>query len=149
MSASEKHGLRITDITQTVAQMLLKPGVSIEDAAQAMESKATELNMKMVGKQLVSKELEARGVDSPHLSIYQFCKPMDARTMILSDPIFASYMPCRISMVENKKGEILLMMLNLDMLINSQLLPKEVVDTAIRVNQNMIAIMVAGATGEF
>ncbi len=142
-------GLRITDITQTVAQMELKPGVSREDAIEAMLSKAVELNLKLVGRQDVSKELEARGVESPYLSIFQFCNPMDARLMVISNPIFASYMPCRISMVEDPNGKTWLMMLNLDMLINSELLPPAVVDTAIKVNQQMLDIMVAGATGEF
>jgi Flp pilus assembly CpaF family ATPase len=41
------------------------------------------------------------------------------------------------------------MMLNLDMLINSELVPQEVLDVAIRVNQGMLDIMMAGATGEF
>ena len=74
---------------------------------------------------------------------------MDARLMIISNPIFSSYMPCRISMVEDQDGKTWLMMLNLDMLINSELLPQDVVDTAIKVNQQMLDIMVAGATGEF
>ncbi|MCB1758699.1 MAG: c-type cytochrome [Gammaproteobacteria bacterium] len=147
--AAPKGGLRITDITQTVAQMELKPGVSREDAVQAMMSKAVELNLRLVGSQEVSKELESRGVETPFLAIYQFCNPMDARTMIINNPIFASYMPCRISLVEDPNGKLWLMMLNLDMLINSQLLPQEVVDTAIKVNQQMLDIMVAGATGEF
>lgn len=142
-------GLMITDITQTVAQMALKDGVTKEAAIQAMLSKAVEINMKLVGRQDVSKELEARGVESPFLSIFQFCNPMDARTMVIHNPIFSSYMPCRISLVEDKNGKAWLMMLNLDMLINSDLLPQAVVDTAIKVNQQMLDIMVAGATGEF
>jgi len=142
-------GLQITDITQTVAQMELKSGVSKEDAIDAMLSKATELNLKLVGRQDVSKELEARGVKSPYLSILQFCNPMDARVMVIANPIFSSYMPCRISLVEDQQGKPWLMMLNLDMLINSQLLPPEVVNTAIKVNQQMLEIMMAGATGEF
>ncbi len=142
-------GLRITDITQTVAQMELKSGVSVDDAIQAMRSKAIDLNLKLVGEQHVSRELKNRGVDSPYLSIFQFCNPMDAKVMVVNNPIFSSYMPCRISMVEDQQGKMWLMMLNLDMLINSQLLAPEVVDTAIRVNQQMLEIMVAGATGEF
>jgi uncharacterized protein (DUF302 family) len=114
-----------------------------------MLSKAVELNLRLVGRQDVSKELESRGVDSPYLSIFQFCNPMDARVMVINNPIFASYMPCRISMVEDQSGKTWLMMLNLDMLINSELLPSAVVDTAIKVNQQMLDIMVAGATGEF
>ena len=146
---SGPKGLQITDISQTVAQMELREGVSKEDAIEAMMSKAAEINLKMVGQQRVSKELEARGVETPYLTILQFCDPMDARTMIVSNPIFASYMPCRIALVEDKEGKPWLMMLNLDMLINSKLLAPEVVETAIRVNQAMLDIMVAGATGEF
>jgi cytochrome c553/uncharacterized protein (DUF302 family) len=142
-------GLQITDISQTVAQMELKEGVTKEDAIEAMMSKAAEINLKMVGQQHVSRELEARGVKTPYLTILQFCDPMDARTMIISNPIFASYMPCRIALVEDAEGKPWLMMLNLDMLINSKLLSPDVVETAIRVNQSMLDIMVAGATGEF
>ncbi|CAA6802395.1 MAG: Unknown protein [uncultured Thiotrichaceae bacterium] len=142
-------GLQVQDITQTVAQMQLEEGVTPEDAIQAMLSKATEINFKVVGQQHVSKELEARGVETPFLSIMQFCDPMDAREMIINNPIFASYMPCRISVVEDKDNKTWLMMLNLDMLINSELLDTKVVDTAIRVNSALLEIMVAGATGDF
>ncbi len=145
----EKSNLQITDIKQTVVQMPLDNNVKIEDAIEAMLSKAVELNQKLVAQQYVSKELESRGIDSPYLSIFQFCSPTDARVMVISNPIFASYMPCRISMVEDKDGKIQLMMLNLDMLIENKLLPAEVVETAIRVNQNMLDIMVAGSSGEF
>lgn len=149
VTPEERAGLEITDIQQTVVKMALDAGVSREDAAQAMESKAVALNMKLVGKQLVSKELEARGVQSPHLSIYQFCNPLDAKVMVVANPIFSSYMPCRVSMVEDSEGKTWLMMLNLDMLINSKLLPAKVVETAMKVNQQMLDIMVAGASGDF
>ncbi len=68
--------------------------------------------------------------------------------MVIADPVFSSYMHCRISMVEDDKGKLWLMMLNLDMLINSKLLPAEVVKTAIRVNQQMLDVMAAGASGK-
>lgn len=148
-SPEEKAGLEISNIQQTVVKMALKDGVSIEDAIQAMNSKAAELNLRLVGEQFVSRELENRGVDTPYLSIHQFCDPMDARTMVVANPIFSSYMPCRISVVEDQEGKNWMMMLNLDMLINSKLMPAEVVETAIKVNQQMLAVMVAGAEGEF
>jgi cytochrome c553/uncharacterized protein (DUF302 family) len=148
-TAQPASGLQITDITQTVAQMQLKEGLTPADAVQAMLSKAAELNLKQVGMQEVSKELEARGVKSPHLTILQFCDPDDAKTMIVHNPIFASYMPCRIAVVEDQAGKYWVMMLNLDMLIDSKLIPPEVTEVAIRVNQGMLDVMVAGATGEF
>jgi cytochrome c553/uncharacterized protein (DUF302 family) len=142
-------GLQISDIAQTVAQMEVRKGLKPEDAVQAMLSKAAELNMKLVGQQYVSKELEERGQKSPYLTILQFCDPEDAKTMVVHNPIYASYMPCRIALVQDKEGNYWLMMLSLDMLINSDLLPPEVAEIAIRVNQTMLEIMVAGATGEF
>jgi cytochrome c553/uncharacterized protein (DUF302 family) len=147
--AQQGSGLQISDIKQTVVQMPLKDGLKPEDAVQAMLSKAAELNLKLVGQQEVSKELEARGVKSPHLTILQFCDPEDAKTMIVYNPIFASYMPCRIALVEDQAGKLWVMMLNLDMLIESKLIPPEVTEVAIRVNKGLLDVMVAGATGEF
>lgn len=145
----QESGILVTDIKQTVVRIPLSPNIKREDAIDAMLSKAVDLNQKLVGRQDVSKELEARGEKTPYLAIFQFCSPMDARTMIMADPIFSSYMPCRISMVEDQQGKTWLMMLNLDMIINSKLLPQEVVETAVKVNTQMLEIMAAGATGEF
>jgi uncharacterized protein (DUF302 family) len=147
--AADQPEINITDIKQTVVQMSVKDGISREDAVQALMSRAAEINLKYVARQQVSKELEARGLETPYLDIFQFCNPEDAREMILYDPIYAAYMPCRIAMVEDKEGKLWLMMLNLDMLINSELLPPELTEIAIRVNQAMLDVMVAGATGEF
>jgi uncharacterized protein (DUF302 family) len=148
-SAGDQPEINITDIKQTVVQMSVKDGVSREDAVQALMSRAAEINLKYVARQQVSKELEARGLKTPYLDIFQFCDPEDARMMIMHDPIYAAYMPCRIAMVEDQEGKLWLMMLNLDMLINSELLPPELTEIAIRVNQAMLDVMVAGATGEF
>ena len=147
--AGDQPEINITDIKQTVVQMSVKDGISKEDAVQALMSRAAEINLKFVARQQVSKELEARGLKTPYLDIFQFCNPEDARQMILHDPIYAAYMPCRIAMVEDQNGKLWLMMLNLDMLINSRLLPPDLTEIAIRVNQAMLDVMVAGATGEF
>ena len=139
--------IQITDIVQTVVRMAVQEGVNPKQAAAAMNAKAKEIGLRKVAQQQVSKFLAKKGVDMPHLSIYQFCNPMDAREMVIADPVFSSYMPCRISMVEDQKGKLWLMMLNLDMLINSKLLPSSVVETAVRVNQQMLDVMTAGAAG--
>jgi cytochrome c553/uncharacterized protein (DUF302 family) len=141
-------GIEITDITQTVVRMPFEQGVTVEAAEQAMLDKAEAIGLKKVAQQKVSSFLKKQGVEMPHLSIYQFCNPMDARLMVIADPVFSSYMPCRISMVEDAEGKLWLMMLNLDMLINSKLLPAEVVETAVRVNQQMLDVMAAGAAGK-
>jgi uncharacterized protein (DUF302 family) len=105
--------------------------------------------MKFVAHQPLSKELQARGVDSSRLEIFQFCNPMDAYEMVKFNPIFAAYMPCRIALVEDQEGKLWVMMLNLDMLINNTPLPPEVKAIAEKVNTTLTKILNAAATGEF
>jgi uncharacterized protein (DUF302 family) len=147
--AAEQPEVHITNISQTVVKMSLRSDVSPEDASEAMTSKAAELNLKLVGRQLVHEELRARGVAAPHLEILQFCDPEDAVEMVRKDPIYSAYMPCRIALVEDGNGKPWLFMLNLDMLIGSHSLPQDLQQLAIRINQAMLAVMTAGATGEF
>jgi uncharacterized protein (DUF302 family) len=137
------------DINQSVIKQPLAEDVSADDAIDALQSKAVELNMKLVAHQPLSKELKARGEDAKRLEIFQFCNPSDAHKMVQFNPIFAAYMPCRIALVEDEKGKTWLMMLNLDILINSTELPADVKDIALRVNDTLTQILEAGASGDF
>jgi len=141
--------VQMFDIQQTVIKMALADDVSPADAAEAMLSKAVELNMKLVGHQNVGKELQNRGIDSPDLEIFQFCDPEDAMKMVAFNTIYAAYMPCRIALVEDSDGKFWLEMLNLDMIINAFALPPELQAIAITVNGEMLSILTAGATGAF
>jgi uncharacterized protein (DUF302 family) len=137
------------DIEQTVVKQPLAEGVTADDAIDALQSKAVELNMKFVAHQPLSKELEARGVETGRLEIFQFCNPMDAHEMVKFNPIFAAYMPCRIALVEDQDGKLWLMMLNLDMLINNTPLPDDLRQIAENVNNTLMKIMNSAAAGEF
>ena len=137
------------DISQTVIKMALAEGVTWDAASEAMMSKAAELNMKLVGRQNVGKELQARGIPSPNLEIFQFCDPEDAMKMVAFNTIYAAYMPCRIALVEDANKRNWLLMLNLDMVINAFSLPAELQAIAIGVNGEMLSILTPGATGSF
>jgi uncharacterized protein (DUF302 family) len=145
----EAPEVNMYEIGQTVLKIGLLDSVSPEDAIDAMNSKAVELNMKMVGHQNVSAELEARGLDSPRLEIFQFCRPEDAIKMVRFNTIYAAYMPCTISLVEDTDGRFWLEMLNLDMIINAYELPPDLQAIAITINGEMLSIITAGATGAF
>ncbi len=148
-AAGNPPEVQMHDISQTVLKMSLADDVSGDDAAEAMRSKAAELNMKLVGHQNVGLELQNRGLDSPRLEIFQFCDPEDAVKMVKFNTLYAAYMPCRIAMVEDSDGKIWLEMLNLDMIIQAYPLPPELQAIAITVNGTMLDIITAGATGEF
>lgn len=144
-----EEGIRIDEISQTVVQMRLHEGVTLADAADAMISKAAGLNLKLVGRLPLHQELRERGQKTPHVEVLQFCTPEDARKLVVRDPVYAAYMPCRIALIEDDQGRGWTVMLNLDMLINRRILPPELLEIAIRINQSMLAVMTAGVTGKF
>lgn len=141
--------IQMFDIAHSVLKIALADGITPEAAAQAMLSKAADINMKLVGQQNVGAEVASRGVKAPHLEIFQFCNPEDAIKMIEFNTIYAAYMPCRIAMVEDGEGKVWLQMLNLDMIIQAYALPPELQALALNVNGQMLDILTAGATGEF
>jgi len=149
MKEKEAKGDHVFAIAQTVLKMPLQEGVSAEDARQAMLSKAADVNLKMVGNQIVHKEVQARGIESGILEIYQFCDPEDAVKMVQFNPLYAAYMPCRIALVEDSDKKLWVTMINLDFLIENVPLPEDLRAIAININGKMLDIISAAATGEF
>jgi uncharacterized protein (DUF302 family) len=147
--SAKEPGVAVFNVEQSVIKIALRDGISPQDAIDAMMSKANDLNMKDVGRQNVSGELNARGNKARHLEVFQFCRPADARTMADYNVVYAAYMPCRISMVEDMDGRFWLVTLNLDMLIENTVLPDDIYTLAIKTNSNMLTIMSSAATGEF
>ena len=136
------------EIGQTVVKIPLADGVSPEDAIDSMKLRANVLNFKLVAHQPLSKELEAMGVKTTRMEIFQFCDPRIARRMVSHDISFAAYLPCRIAMVEDENGKVWLIMMNLDMFIGSADLPPELEKDALRVRDSLNEIMQAGADGD-
>ncbi len=135
----------------TVWRKQLDEGVTAEDAAEAMSSVATELNIKAVGILPLSKEVEAKtGKKQRLLTIYQYCNPLTAMTMVEYSDAFSAYLPCRIAMVEDKKGKVWVYALNMDMMIHGgKTLPDNLLKEANKVKDVILKLMEAGATGEF
>lgn len=140
-----------TSADATVWKRALDEGVTPEDAAEAMSSVATELNIKAVGVLPLSKEVEAKtGKKQRLLTIYQYCNPITAMTMVEYSDAFSAYLPCRIAMVEDKKGKVWLYALDMDMMIfGGKTLPEKLLKEATTVKKVILDIMEAGATGEF
>lgn len=148
-SAEGQAAIQSLDISQTVVKIPLAEGVTADDAIDALRSRAVQYNMKLVAHQPLSKELEARGIESGRLEIFQFCNPTDAHRMVQHNPVFAAYMPCRIALVEDKDGQMWLMMIDLDMLIDNAELPPDLKTIAERINSTLMEMMEAAARGAF
>lgn len=138
----------IVDLDKTVVKLPLEEDVALEDAVESMKLRANILNIKLVAELPLSKQIKAMGEKSRFIGIYQFCEPLTAKKMVEYDINFAAYLPCRISLVEDKNGKAWLLMMNMEMLLNNPKLNKDLKDEAGKVWHNLTEIMKAGANGE-
>jgi uncharacterized protein (DUF302 family) len=139
----------IRSLGDTVVKMPLAQGVSLADAAESMKLRANLLNMKLVAELPLSKQVEAiTGKPERLATIYQFCDALTARRMLDYSLDFAAYLPCRIALVEDEKGQGWLVMMDLNLLINAANLQPELKAKAIEVRDNLENIMRAGANGD-
>jgi uncharacterized protein (DUF302 family) len=136
------------NIEDTVMKMPLADGVSFDDAVSSMKLRANIRNMKLVAELPLSKQVEAMGKKARRMEIYQFCNPLTAQRMVEANINFAAYLPCRIAVVEDEKGQGWLVMMNLDMMLNGATLTNELRAEAMKVRDTLIDIMQAGANGD-
>jgi uncharacterized protein (DUF302 family) len=114
-----------------------------------MKLRANALNMKLVAELPLSRQVEAiTGKPSRYATIFQFCDAMTARQMLDYSLDFAAYLPCRIALVEDEKGQGWVVMMDLNLLINAANLKPELKAKAIEVRDMLENIMRAAANGE-
>ncbi|TCV82879.1 DUF302 domain-containing protein [Sulfurirhabdus autotrophica] len=136
-------------ISQTVVKMPIAKDISMDDAVDSMKLRANFLNMKLVAELPLSKQVEATtGKPERRMTIYQFCDALTAKNMVDYSMDFAAYLPCRIALIEDEKGHGWLVMMDLNILINSANLNPKLKEKAIEVRNNLESIMKAGANGE-
>lgn len=70
--------------------------------------------------------------------------------MIGHSEAFSAYLPCRISLLEDREGKLWLYSLDMDMMIKGgKTLPEELLGDALKVQEIITDIMVKGAAGDF
>lgn len=135
----------------TVWKIPVAEGVTAEDVEDAMRSVANAHNFKNVGELPLSDQVAAMTGEAQRTwKIYMFCDPLTAAKMISYADSYSAYLPCRISMVEDKTGKLWLYTLNLDMMIHGgTALPPDLMEEALRVKEIILDIMNRGAEGDF
>jgi hypothetical protein len=135
----------------TVWRRPVADGLSATDVEDTMRFVANEHNIKNVGELPLSEQVTAMtGEEQRYLKIYMFCNPLTAVQMVDYSDAFSAYLPCRISVVEDKSGKLWLYSLNMDMMIHGGTeLPAELFEEASKVKDTIVDIMNRGAEGEF
>ena len=135
-------------IEDTVVKQRINEGISMDEAVESMKLRANLLNMKLVAELPLSKQIEAMGKKARRMEIFQFCDPLIAQRMVEANIHFAAYLPCRIALVEDDKGQGWLVMMNPDMMLTGATLTDELKKQATAVRNNLVEIMKAGVNGE-
>lgn len=135
----------------TVWKVQVNEGLTAGDVEETMKFVANEHNIKNVGELPLSSEVEAiSGKKSRFFKIYMFCNAMTAAQMLEYSDAYSAYLPCRVSLVEDKQGRLWLYSLNMDaMIYGGTPLPSALKEEAIGVKTIILDIMNRGAEGDF
>ena len=84
------------------------------------------------------------------MTIFQFCDALTARDLIEVNIDFAVYMPCRIALVEDAKGQGWLIMMDIDVnaVAREKRVPPPLKKRIQEVRATLIEVMQAGAKGD-
>jgi len=135
----------------TVWKFQVEEGLSVEDVDETVKAVANELNIKNVGELPLSSQVEAMsGKKSRFFKIYMFCNALTAAQMLDYSDAYSAYLPCRVSLVEDKQGKLWLYSLNMDaMIYGGKPLPAALKEEAMGVKKIILEILNRGAEGDF
>lgn len=134
-----------------VYKIAIDPKVSLQEAADSMRLRANALNLKLVAELPLSKQVEVMtGEAQKTITIFQFCDALTAKKLIDLNLDFSVYMPCRIALIENDKGEGWLVMMDVNTagIAKEKQLPKALQRKIEEVRAALIDVMKAGAAGD-
>ena len=156
--AAATYGDMLTKLMQTgsavdatIWKREVKEGLTVSDVEDVMKSVSSELNIKSVGELPLSQQVEAMtGQKQRFLKIYMYCNPLTAAKMVDYSDAYSAYLPCRVSLVQDKQGRLWIYSLNMDMMIHGgKPLPHDLKEEAIHVKKVIETIMQRASSGEF
>ncbi len=126
-------------------------GIEVEDLKESMKSLAVARNFLFVNDSPFYKQVEAvTGQPFRHVSFMQFCDVRVGMKMLNYNNAYSAFMPCVISVVEDRDGRLWLYAMNMDFLIHgAKELPRDLKESALKVRRIMREIMEGAASGEF
>lgn len=135
----------------TIRKVKVDKGISPDEVVDALNSVATEMGIKPVGDLPLSKEIELRtGKKQPYTRVLSYCNPAIAIDMVKWSMAYGAYLPCRITLMEDKDGNYWLYTLDLDMMIHGgKPLPPKMLEYGNRVKNTIYTMMDKAAHGDF
>ena len=141
-------------IAMMVAKKKVAEGISFDEVMESMDVRANSLNMKKVGHNTPYKVMEQiTGKKTPRLEIVSYCDVPVMFAIVNFVPEFSAFVPCRITVLEDAKGDIWITSLDwdvrwLDTAPSPNKISDELRQDAIKVREAIESIMDAGANGD-
>ncbi len=135
----------------TVRKVKVDKGIEPDEIVDALNSVATEMGIKPVGDLPLSKEVALRtGKPQPYTRVLSYCNPAIAIKMVKWSMAYGAYLPCRITIVQDKEGNYWLYTLDLDMMIHGgKPLPPDMLAYGNQVKKTIYTMMDKAAHGDF
>ncbi len=135
-------------VRSSIQKFKINDDVSIEDAIDSMMLRANNLNFKLVADLPLSEQVKAMGEKANYMRILAFCDALIAKRMVEHDIIFAGFLPCRIAVLKDAKGQGWIVTMNMDMMVQGVSLPEDLQVLAEKVRDTIYSIVDAGVTGD-
>ena len=134
----------------SVYKIKIEKGVSLSDAVQSMQLRANDLNLKQVSELPLSEQVAAMtGKPQRRMTIFQFCNALIAKQLVDYNVDFSVFLPCRIALIEDSKGQGWLVMMDMDVptLAKDYHIPPKLAQEMESVREQLKSIMQAGSSG--
>ncbi len=129
-----------------VRKVKINDDVSTEDVVDNLKSMAEDNNFLVVGDSKMSVKSSIKEGGKRYIRILHFCAPSVAEKFIGFSEAFGAFMPCRILIVEDDKGDRWLYTMSMElMLYGGKPLPADMMKMAETVRDLMYGIMDAAA----
>lgn len=108
------------DVAQaTVFKIQVKEGVTVADVEKVIQSVANKHNINNVAALSLHKQIETSiGRPFRFVKTYMFCSALTIAKMVRYSDALSSYLPCRVTLLEDKLGKLWLYSLNMDLMIH-------------------------------
>ncbi len=135
-------------VSASIQKFKIADDVSVEDAVDSMKLRANTLNFKLVADLPLSEQVKAMGEKANYMRILAFCDALIAKKMVEYDITFAGFLPCRIAVLQDSKGQGWIVTMNMDMMLKGVDLPPELQPLAKKVRDTIYSIVDAGVNGD-
>jgi len=135
----------------TVWKRQVSEGITFEEVHESIKTIAQENNIKDVGFLPLGDQVTAmNGKPWRKLNIYLYCNPLTAQKMVDHSDAYAAYLPCRVSLLEDKQGKLWIYSLDMDMMIHGgKTLPPKLLKEAIEVKRIILDVLDRASKGDF